>query len=143
MICIEILNSFDTDSIGSYKFGFDRITIGNSKNSFLTVYENFFDGEKMTIKVLDDKLFIDFNQKNYTVNGIKFSGTKAIKENDLIKVGGTEFRITSFKQDFDSSFNLTEEITELKKIIQHEQPKRMDLIIQIEDEIISLEQNEN
>ena len=143
MISISILESQDIDSVGEYEFKLDRITLGDTKNSFLTIYENFFEGSFLSLKVIKNNLFINYKNKSYKVNNREFKGTKHLNIGDIILFGSTKIKIISFKQDFDLSLNLSEKITELKKDISNEDSKRLELILQIEDEIINHETNEH
>lgn len=142
MVSFEIISSNDTDSIGTYEFLLDRITIGDTRNSLLTIYDKYFNGSSLTLKILNNKLFIIYDTREFTVNGVGFFGTKVLSPGDKINIGETIIKICKFKQDFDLSKNLSEEVTNIKKDLSTTDPSRIDLILQIEDEIISHEENE-
>ena len=141
MICFEVIKSQDTDSIGEYNFHLDRVTFGDTKNSFLTIYESYFNASFAELLIIRNNLYIVFNGRDFIVNQKKFKGTKLLNPEDLVQIGETCIRIKSFRQDFDLSLKLSEKLTTIKKEIFKKNEKRTELILQIEDEIINHEQN--
>ena len=139
MICFEITRSPDADSVGEYSFQLDRVTFGDTKNSFLTIYDHYFRASFAEFKIIKNSLYLIFKDRDFLVNQKKFRGTKRLSFEDTVQIGETFIYIKSFKQDFDLSLNLSEKISNLKQGFYEKNPKRAELILQIEDEIINHE----
>jgi len=99
MIEVEINQSTEPLSIGSYKFNFDAIYIGRSKKADLIFSDREVPLLFLTIEIVQNQLVIKNHSKTpfYFVNGKKISGGYKLKPGDKINFGKNQVTVNAYE----------------------------------------------
>ena len=142
MIEFEIHSSPDESASGNHKLIRDEITIGSSKRADVIIYDRDLKGVEATLYIIDNKCTLSGNDLNiFHVNGKKFTGNKNIKQNDIVKLGNTTFKIISFKSI--ASSELKHKLTTRYKDILRTDKYLSDILYELEKELVLIQAVEN
>jgi hypothetical protein len=137
MIKLEITDSIETLSMGTYNYLYDQVFIGRSKKNDLIFLEKDIPLKFLTITANEKSLVIQSEQgaPYYYVNGKKTSGAFKLKYNDVISINSHVIKILDFKQT-QESFDLTPFYEKLPDAL----PEIKEALSFIEERLVAIEE---
>ena len=139
MLEIEILESHDTDSIGSYNFIYPNVTIGTNVSSNLRVLDSAA-SEQILLKIAgENRLLIIYGQDTgFICNSNRFFLSTVAKTGDIIEFNSLKLRIVSISTDGHFPIDIKSYRDKLLKEITEKYPEKLQLLEAIEDDLLTL-----
>jgi hypothetical protein len=137
MIKLEITDSAETLSIGTYNYLYDQVFIGRSKKCDLIFLEKGIPLKFLTITANDKSLVIQSEQGTppYYINGKKTSGAFKLKNNDVVSINSHSIKILDFKQTHESI-----DLTPFYEKLADAPPEIKEALSLIEEKLVALEE---
>ena len=139
MLNLEITQSPDYDSVGSYEFEATSFDLGLSRSSTLRIFDRMLSTPIHIRIIKKDKAIIIHNVKSgFLLNGKKHQVSSVIKMGDMIKCGDTEFKITKIQPNENAPLDIKTYRDELIEKIKIENPELIKVLDAIEDDLFNM-----